>query len=62
MRILTLPFRALRVLGSALVNLLPGPPSDDSGPPDIDGRRPSETDLIAFRIDQKRKRGKGGYR
>ncbi len=51
-----------RIIVSALAGLIPGPPSIDAPPPDIDGRRPSEPDLTAIQLDALRKEGKGGFR
>ena len=53
---------AFRKAVSFFADLLPSPPSDESGPPDIDGRRPDEADTTAMKIDLERKDGKGGYR
>jgi hypothetical protein len=47
---------------SMALSLLPGPPSDDAPPPDVDGRRQADADLTQITIDAKRKAGKGGYR
>jgi len=47
----------------AIGNLFPAPPSSDSPPPDIDGKRQGELDPEALRrIDRSRKEGKGGFR
>ncbi len=53
---------AIRRFLSFLTDLAPGPPSDEPAPPDIDGKRPSEADLTAIKVDLERKDGKGGYR
>jgi hypothetical protein len=53
---------AIRKVVSFLADLAPGPPSDEPAPPDIDGKRPSEADLTAIKVDLERKDGKGGYR
>ena len=53
---------AARKVFSILSGFLPGPPSDDGPPPDVDGRRPTDADLTAFNVDIERKNGKGGYR
>jgi hypothetical protein len=49
-------------IASLVLGLLPGPPSDDALPPDVDGRRPTDADLTRIRVDIERKNGKGGYR
>lgn len=53
---------AIRKVVSFLADLLPSAPTDESPPPDIDGKRPSEADTTAISIDLERKDGKGGYR
>jgi hypothetical protein len=54
--------RALRKVASIVSSVLPSPPSEDGAPPDVDGRRPSETDVTQINVDMQRKDGKGGYR
>ena len=54
--------RAVRKAASIVSNLLPGPPSDESAPPDIDGRRPTEADLTKIDVETQSKAGKGGLR
>jgi hypothetical protein len=53
---------AARKVASILSSFLPGPPSDEGPPPDIDGQRATDADLAAFNVDLNRKNGKGGYR
>jgi hypothetical protein len=53
---------AVRKVASVVSSLLPGPPSAESPPPDIDGRRPSDTDTTKIDVDIQRKEGKGGFR
>jgi hypothetical protein len=52
----------VRKAASFAADLLPGPPSDESPPPDVDGRRASEPDLTRMKVDLEAKEGKGGYR
>jgi hypothetical protein len=53
---------AIRTVVAFLGDLLPSEPSDESPPPDIDGKRPSEADAARLKVDIERKDGKGGYR
>jgi hypothetical protein len=53
---------AIRKVVLFFVDLAPSPPADESTPPDIDGRRPSEGDTTAMKVDLERKDGRGGYR
>ena len=53
---------AFRKVVSFLADLLPSAPSDETAPPDIDGRRPSEADTTQIEVDIEAKDGKGGYR
>jgi hypothetical protein len=52
----------VRKLASLAADLLPGPPSDDATPPDIDGRRSPDADQARRKVDLEAKAGKGGYR
>jgi hypothetical protein len=52
----------IRRLASMAVGLLPAPPTGEAAPPDVDGRRPTEADTTALRIDAERKAGRGSYR
>ena len=55
--------RALQRAARGVVNLLPGGPSYEAPPPDIDGRRPAGIDPEALRrLERTRKDGRGGDR
>ena len=63
MSVLTPALRAFRQAVQAVVSLLPGGPSYDAPPPDIDGRRPAGIDPEALRrLERTRKDGRGGDR
>lgn len=47
---------------SIVEGVAPSPPSDHAPAPDIDGRRPTETDPTRLKVDLERKDGHGGYR
>lgn len=49
-------------VASIVGNLLPMPPSSDAPPPDVDGRRPQDTDVARMKVGLEEKKGKGGFR
>jgi hypothetical protein len=53
---------AARRAAARIVDALPGPPSTESSPPDIDGRRQGEADLTQIKVDTERKAGRGSVR
>ena len=63
MSVITAALGAVKRIAGAIGDLLPAPPSADSPPPDIDGKRQGALDPEALRrVELARKEGKGGYR
>jgi hypothetical protein len=63
MSVITPALDAVKRIAGAIGSLFPAPPSADSAPPDIDGKRQGELDPEALRrVELARKEGKGGYR
>ena len=54
--------RVIRGLAAIVSSVLPGPPSEEPSPPDVDGRRPDEADETKIKVASQQKDGRGGFR
>lgn len=63
MGVVTGALSAIKRAAGLIEGLLPAPPENEAGPPDIDGRRNADLDPEDLRrVRRAEKRGKGGYR